>query len=161
MADQLYKMVNGQLVPVSSSSSYGNQQSTGLVKKSGAVYSVIKNRNGGNSKFEGNIIVNAWRITKFGMMTATVAPYSGEGKKGLEIVNSNGKNGSTPKEYQKMICTIKNTAMGTHRIYPVLMNLQTKVIVIQELSLCITPNGSGTTKNGKKVTGYFGTNFKK
>ena len=103
MAEQLYKMVNGSLVPVSTSQNYSQPQTQQLVKKSGAVYSVIKNRNGGNSKFEGNTIVNAWRMTKFGMMTATVAPYAGEGKKGLEIVNSNGKNGSTPKEYQKMI----------------------------------------------------------
>jgi hypothetical protein len=161
MAEQLYKMVNGQLVPVSSSASYGQQQTCQLVKKSGSVYSTITNRKGGNSKFEGNTIVNAWRMTKFGMMTATVAPYAGENKKGLEIVNSNGKSGNTPKEYQKMLCTIKNVAMGTQQIYPVLMNLKTKVIVIQELGLCITPNGAGTTKNGKRVTGYFGTNFKK
>lgn len=138
---------------------YNNPQPKPIFKRSGATYSTITNKNGGSSQFEGNIIVNAWRVTKFGLMTATVAPYAGEKKKGLEIVNSNGKSGNTPKEYQKMICTITNTAMGTQQIYPVLMNLKTKVIVIQELSLCITPNGNGTTKSGKRVSGYFGRNF--
>ncbi|PWA08971.1 hypothetical protein [Flavobacterium laiguense] len=125
-------------------------------KRSGAVYSKIKNGN-----FEGEIIVNAWRVTKNGLMQATVTPYSGQGGKGMEMVHSNGKTGNTPKEYQKMICKVFNTSMGTSQIYPVLMNVKTQVISISELSLCITPNGSGTTKSGKRVTGYFGRNFKK
>ncbi|MEO8534819.1 MAG: hypothetical protein ABI441_13765 [Flavobacterium sp.] len=132
-----------------------NQQAP-IYKRSGAVYSKIRNGN-----FEGDIIVNAWRGTKMGLMKATVTPYSGTGGKGRDIVNSHGKSGNQDKEYQKMICSIQNTTLGTTQTYHVLMNLKTQVIVIQELSLCITPNGSGTTRSGKRVTGYFGRNFKK
>lgn len=158
MAQQYYKDRDGNFKP-SNVQSGGNNNSndTQIYKRSGATYTIITNKGGGTSKFEGNTIVNAWRATKFGLMTATVAPYAGEKKKGLEIVNSNGKSGNTPKEYQKMLCTITNTSMGTQTIYPVLMNLKTKVIVIKELSLCITPNGNGVTKSGKRATGYFGT----
>lgn len=131
-------------------------QNAPIYKRSGAVYSKIRNGN-----FEGDIIVNAWRVTKMGLMQATVAPYMGANGKGNEIVNSNGKSGNTPKEYQKMICTIKNTSIGTSQTFHVLMNIKSQVIAIQELGLCITPNGSGTTKSGKRVTGYFGRNFKK
>lgn len=139
----------------------GNNNNGQIFKRSGAVYTIISNKNGGHSKFEGNTIVNAWRSTKFGLMRAVVAPYAGEGKKGLEVVNSMGKSGNEHKEYQKMLCTITNATMGTHQIYPVLMNVKTKVIVIKELSLCITPNGNGVTRKGKRVSGYFGTNVKR
>ncbi|SNS02556.1 hypothetical protein [Flavobacterium sp. ov086] len=132
-----------------------NQQAP-IYKRSGAVYSKIRNGN-----FEGDTIVNAWRATKMGLMKATVTPYSGANGKGRDIVNSQGKSGNQDKEYQKMICTIQNTTLATTQTYHVLMNLKTQVIVIQELSLCITPNGSGTTRSGKRVTGYFGRNFKK
>jgi hypothetical protein len=132
------------------------QQQQPVYKRSGAVYSKIRKGN-----FEGETIVNAWRKTKFGLMQATVSPYKGANGKGMEVVHSNGKNGSSPKEYHKMICVIKNTSMGTSNIYPVLMNVKTQVISIQELGLCITPNGSGVTRSGKRVTGYFGRNFKK
>lgn len=125
-------------------------------KRSGAVYSKIKKGN-----FEGETIVNAWRATKNGLMQATVTPYKGENGKGLETVISHGKSGNQEIEYQKMICVIKNTSMGTSQIYPVLMNVKTKVISISELSLCITPNGNGVTRKGKRVSGYFGSNFKK
>jgi hypothetical protein len=131
------------------------QQQAPIYKRSGAVYSKIRNGN-----FEGDIIVNAWRSTKLGLMKATVTPYSGQSGKGTEIVNSNGKSGNTPKEYQKMICVIQNTSLGTTQNYHVLMNIRSQVIVIQELGLCITPNGSGVTRKGKRVTGYFGKNYK-
>jgi hypothetical protein len=126
-----------------------------IYKRSGATYSKIRNGN-----FEGDIIVNAWRSTRFGLMTAVVSPYAGANGKGREIVNSQGKSGNQDKEYQKMICVIKNNTLGTSQTYHVLMNIKTQVIVIQELSLCITPNGSGVTRKGKRVTGYFGKNVK-
>ena len=157
---QFYKGKDGNFYPVQNQGGYQNnapqqQQQQQIFKKSGAVYSKIRNGN-----FEGNTIVNAWRATKMGLMQATVTPYAGQGNKGLEIVNSAGKSGNQDKEYQKMICTIKNTTVGTNQTYHVLMNLKTQVIVIQELGLCITPNGSGVTRRGKRVTGYFGKNFK-
>jgi hypothetical protein len=165
MAQQYYKGNDGNFYPVKNQGfqapykqAYNQpqpQQQQQQFKRSGATYSKIRKGN-----FEGDIIVNAWRATKMGLMTATVAPYSGQGKKGLEIVNSEGKSGNQVKEYQKMICTIKNTTVGTSTTYHVLMNIKTQVIVIQELSLCITPNGSGVTRRGKRVTGYFGKNYK-
>ncbi|KFF15084.1 hypothetical protein [Flavobacterium hydatis] len=157
---QYYRGNDGNFYPVQNQSNHSNNNnhSNGqkpIYKRSGAVYSRIRNGN-----FEGDTIVNAWRSTKLGLMKATVAPYSGQGGKGREIVNSSGKSGNQDKEYQKMICTIQNTSLGTNQTYHVLMNLKTQVIVIQELGLCITPNGSGTTKSGKRVTGYFGKNYK-
>lgn len=161
MSQQYFKGKDGNFYPVQNQPAYGNNQATQgvnapIYKRSGATYSKIKNGN-----FEGEIIVNAWRSTKMGLMTATVAPYAGANNKGLELVKSGGKNGDKDIEYQKMMCVIKNTTLGTSQMYPVLMNVKTKVIVLQELSLCITPNGQGTTKSGKRVSGYFGRNFKK
>lgn len=157
MSQQYYKGTDGNFYPVQNNQRQNNnqQQQQQIFKKSGAVYSRIRNGN-----FEGDTIVNAWRKTRLGLMKATVAPYSGQGGKGREIVNSNGKSGNQDKEYQKMICTIKNDSAGTNQTYHVLMNLKTQVIVIKELGLCITPNGSGVTKSGKRVTGYFGKNYK-
>jgi hypothetical protein len=125
-------------------------------KRSGAVYSKIKKGN-----FEGHTIVNAWRVTKNGLMQATVSPYKGSDGNGLDVVHSHGKSGTQDIEYQKMICVIRNASMGTSQTFHVLMNLKTKVISISELSLCITPNGNGVTRSGKRVSGYFGRNFKK
>lgn len=165
MSQTYYKAKDGNFYPVQNQGfqapykqSYNQpqqQQQQPQYKRSGAVYSKIR-----NGSFEGDIIVNAWRATKMGLMQATVAPYAGAGNKGLERVTSNGKSGNQDKEYQKMICTIKNTTVGTSTTYHVLMNVKTQVIVIQELGLCITPNGSGVTRKGKRVTGYFGKNFK-
>lgn len=132
-------------------SRYNNNYNSGnnqqMYKKSGATYSKIRNGN-----FEGATIVNAWRSTKQGLMTATVTPYAKNG--GDELVTSRKGN-----EFQKMICTILMN--GQKSVYPVLMNTKSKVIVISDLSLCITPNGSGMTRSGKRVTGYFGSNFKR
>ncbi len=157
MAQQYYKGSDGNFYPIQNQNNNSSQQNSQkpIYKRSGAVYSRIRNGN-----FEGDTIVNAWRATRMGLMQATVTPYSGQGGKGREIVNSSGKSGNQDKEYQKMICTIKNTTVGTNQTYHVLMNLKTQVIVIQELGLCITPNGSGVTRKGKRVTGYFGKNFK-
>lgn len=164
MSQQYYKDNHGNFVPVrnnNNNNSNAQKSNEPYTKKSGAVYSTIRNKNGGNSAFEGEIIVNAWRVTSAGLMKAVCAPYSGENGKGRDIVESNGKSGNTPKEYQKMLCTVTNSSIGTSQIYHVLMNVKTKVIVISELSLCITPNGNGVTKSGKRVTGYFGRNFQK
>jgi hypothetical protein len=120
-----------------------NQQ---IFKKSGAVYSKISKGN-----FVGLTCVNAWKSSKMGMITCSVMPYHASN----EIVeNSNGTN-----VYIKMIARIEFPG-GVERVFPVLMNEKTKVIAISELSLCITPNGSGTTRNGKRATGYFGTTNK-
>ena len=117
-----------------------NQQ---IYKKSGAVYSKISKGN-----FVGLTCVNAWKSSKMGMITCSVMPYHASN----EIVeNSNGTN-----VYIKMIARIEFPG-GVERVFPVLMNEKTKVIAISELSMCITPNGNGTTRNGKRVTGYFGT----
>lgn len=156
MSQQYYKGKDGNFYPVQNNQRQNNnQQQQQIYKKSGAVYSRIRNGN-----FEGDTIVNAWRKTRLGLMKATVAPYEGQNGKGREIVNSAGKSGNQDKEYQKMICTITNDTAGTNQTYHVLMNLKTQVIVIKELGLCITPNGSGVTKSGKRVTGYFGKNYK-
>lgn len=133
-----------------------NQQ---IFKSSGATYSKIKykksNKPDSEQHFYDETIVNAWRKTKFGLMLATVTPYAGENGKGLKVVESE------KATYKKMICSISQPSLGIQNTYHVLMNVKTQVIVISELSLCITPNGSGVTRSGKRVTGYFGRNYKK
>lgn len=168
MSQQYYKGADGNFYPVGNQRNTANNfqrnnpyvaapnytpQAKPQYKRSGAVYTKIRNGN-----FEGETIVNAWKLTRNGMLKAVVTPYSKNG--GDEIVISHGKSGNQEKEYRKMICKITNESAGTSQIYPVLMNIKTQVIVIKDLSLCITPNGSGVTRKGKRVTGYFGKNFK-
>ena len=154
MSQQYYKGKDGNFYP-SKDNNQSSSNEAPQYKKSGATYSKIKNGN-----FEGEIIVNAWRKTKYGLMTATCTPYSGQGGKGDKIVESVNEKTGLVKEYKKMICNIQNKAMGTSQTYHVLMNIKTQVIVISELSLCITPNGDGKTASGKRVRGYFGRNYK-
>ncbi len=116
-------------------------------KKSGATYTKIS-----KGKFEGFTIVNAWNKSRKGLVTATVAPYHASG----DLVTSDKGN-----EYIKMIASLKYERTGNEKLMPCLMNLKTKVIVLKEISMVITPNGSGRTASGKKATGYFGTMFKK
>lgn len=138
---------------------YNNNQPKPIYKSSGATYSKITYAKSGRPEseqhFYGHFIVNAWRKVRGGLMLAKVTPYAGQNGKGLEEVHSE------KADYQKMLCTITNTQTGQSQIYHVLMNIKTHVIVIDALSLCITPNGSGTTRSGKHVKGYFGRNFKK
>lgn len=116
-------------------------------KKSGAIYSKIKKGN-----FEGLTIVNAWNKSSKGLVTAKVAPY-----KNSEVLVQSEKG----HEYIKMIAEITYHKTGHVRLIPVLMNMKTEVIAIQEMGMCITPKGGGTTSSGKRVTGYFGTMFQK
>jgi len=122
------------------SNNRGNQNQQ-QYKKSGAKYTRIK-----EGKGEGLQAVNAWRKTKYGLMTATAMPYHA----GEVITSQKGK------EYQKYIVTVTNVAFGTQQVYTCLMNIKTEVIGIPQLGLCITPNGRGVTASGKNVTGYFG-----
>lgn len=112
-------------------------------KKSGAKYSKI-----GKGNFVGATIVNAWNKSRKGMITCTVSPY----KKSDELVKSESGN-----EYMKMIAVVRYERTGVEKIIPVLRNLETNVIVLKEIGMVITPNGSGRTSTGKAVKGYFGT----
>lgn len=150
-----YRGNDGSYYPKRENRSTYSQENQNQFKKSGATYSKIRNGN-----FEGETIVNAWRKTKFGLMIATCTPYNGQSGNGSKIVESVNEKTGHVKEYKKMICTIQNKSMGTSQTYHVLMNVQTQVIVISELSLCITPNGDGKTASGKRVKGYFGRNYR-
>ncbi len=112
-------------------------------KRSGAVYSRIK-----NGKFDGMTIINAWRKTKMGLMTCKVAPYHAS-----EVLVKSDRN-----EFVKMIAEIK-LPTGQIQIEPCLMNMTNKKVVLQKMGLVISPNGSGVTSSGKRVTGYFGRNY--
>lgn len=117
-------------------------------KKSGATYTAIRKGN-----YVGATMVNAWNVSKSkGLITASVGPYN----KSEELVTSEKGN-----EYVKMIANVQYRRTGMEKLIPCLMNLKTKVIVLRELGMVITPNGSGRTASGKKVTGYFGTMTKK
>lgn len=154
-----YTNKQGHFVPFSGGGQSQNnyqgqpaQQQAPQYKRSGAIYSKIK-----NGEYEGLTVVNAWKSTKFGLLTCSVTP---NWKKSDDVVVSHGKSGNLDIEYTKMIATVMNKNMGTKTVYPCLMNNKTKVIVLSDLSMCITPNGSGVTKSGKRVTGYFGKNYK-
>ncbi|MDE5537116.1 hypothetical protein KRE42_08525 [Elizabethkingia meningoseptica] len=120
---------------------YGNSQNRTQYKKSGATYTRIK-----KGKGEGLMAVNAWRKTKFGVMTANAMPYHAG-----DVSTSQRGN-----DYIKYIVTVTNMSFGIQQVYTCLMNVKSQVIVISELGLCITPNGSGRTASGKNVRGYFG-----
>lgn len=124
------------------SNNHGNNKPQ--FKKSGVVYSVIK-----QGKFADLLIVNAWNKSKSrGLITATVAPYYASGDK----VES-----KTGNHYMKMMATVEYKSSGHTKLFPCLMNIDSKVIVLKELGMVITPNGGGKTSSGKKVKGYFGT----
>lgn len=121
-----------------------NQQRQ-MVKKSGATYSKITKGN-----FEGYPIINAWRKTKNGLMTVKVAPYHASSKTVESEKNT----------FTKMIAEIRHPNAASE-IVPVLMNMTNKKIVIKKYNLVISPNGSGYTSSGKRVSGYFGANFQR
>lgn len=118
----------------------GNNQQN--YKKSGAVYSKIK-----SGKNEGAYCVNAWRKTRNGLMKASAFPA---GDKQYESGKGNA--------FMRYAVEISNADAGTHQTYWALMSLATQMIYIKELGLVISPNGSGYTKSGKRVYGYFGKN---
>lgn len=112
-------------------------------KKSGAVYTTMK-----NGKFEGETCVNAWRATKDGLVKASAFPVDG-------VVHVGKDKGHEFMRY------VVNVTQGINtQTFWCLMRLDTKKIVIKELGLVISPNGQGVTRNGKRVTGFFGKNFR-
>jgi hypothetical protein len=117
-----------------------NYSKENFVKKSGAKYSRIKNGN-----FTDFTCINAWKMSQHGLIKCSVMPYHASGK----TVHSERS------EYVKMIARIDYPS-GVEKVLPCLMNVETQVVVLKEVGWCITPNGSGTTSNGKNVTGYFG-----
>ncbi len=112
-------------------------------KKSGAKYSIIR-----KGDFEGGTIVNAWNVSRRrGLITAKVAPY----KDSKEYTAK-----TSGKTYITMIAEVRWDNSGQTEVIPCSMNKDTKVIVLDKLGMVISPNGSGMTSSGKKVTGYFG-----
>lgn len=134
---------------------YNNRQQKQDVKRSGAVYTKINT--GGNK--DGLFQVNAWRKTKYGLMTASCTPYEDYDSNG----NAQGVTIHKGKEkgHEFIRYRVQLTMNGQVQKFYTLMRLDTKVINIPELSLCITPNGSGYTSSGKRVSGYFGSNFRR
>lgn len=121
---------------------YKRNSSNQDFKKSGAVYTVMQKGN-----YKGKTIVNAWNVSKSrGMIKATVYPYHG-----TKLYTP-----TTGKQKQTMMCDVFYVNSGVTVREPVSMDVKTKVIVIPKLGMCISPNGSGTTKGGKRVSGYFG-----
>lgn len=122
-----------------------NSSSAPQFKKSGAKYSTIT-----KGKNMGGTSISAWRKTKSGLIIAKCFPVS------AEVYTS-----KTGKEFLRYAVDVSNSSMGTSKTYWCLYCLQTKKLVIKELGLVISPNGSGRTASGKSVTGYFGRNYRK
>lgn len=119
-------------------------ENAGRTKKSCASFTPITK---GLSK--GAFAVNAFKKTKYGVIKATAFPATtktSESDKGNEFMG-----------YHVNI-TDMNTLQTTK--YRGIMNINTKVLVISDLGMCITPNGSGRTRTGKLLKGYFGTYHK-
>ena len=121
-----------------------NNQQNQTFKKSGAVYSRIK-----DGKMEGMMAVNAWRKTKNGLMTASAFPVDQ-----TEHIGEKSKN-----TFIRYAVEVRNMDLGTSQTYWCLMQKESKKITIKELGLVISPNGNGVTASGKRVTGYFGKIF--
>ncbi|WP_407532000.1 hypothetical protein [Elizabethkingia meningoseptica] len=124
------------------SNGYSNNSGGGReqFKKSGAEYSKIK-----KGKHVGLTCVNAWRKSKYGLVTASAFPVDG-------VVHTSERG----NESMRYVVTVVNKAFGTTQTYWCMMSLKSQIIGIKELGLCITPNGRGRTASGKTVTGYFG-----
>lgn len=123
-----------------------NQNFQDDAKKSGAVYTKIR-----KGKLEGHLAVNAWRKTKNGLMKASAFPVDGVEHKGKQ-------NGHF---FMRYVVDIVNESAGTKQTFWCLMRMDTKKIVINELNLVISPNGQGYTSSGKRVTGFFGANYRR
>ena len=113
-------------------------------KRSGAKYTKADFE----KKYDHPIIVNAWNFSRSrGLVTATVMPYKDS------KVYENGKG----EEKYTMVATVFYHKTGQELLIPCSMNLETRVIVLEKIGMVISPNGSGRTKSGHRVTGYFGT----
>lgn len=126
------------------SRTYSKNEDQTQYKKSGAIFTKI-----GKGTMEGLHAVNAWKKTSRGMIKATAFPIS---NKSSESAKGN--------QYIPYLVTVIDMSSLQATKYNAIMNIQTKVLVIQDLSMCITPNGSGKTKGGTTVKGYFGRNYK-
>ncbi len=128
---------------------HGGQRPQEQFKKSGAKYSRIKEGN-----FKNMTCVNAWNVSKSkGLIKASVMPYHASVKGGsMALVESKKGN-----QYVKMIARVFYTRTGNEVVIPCLMNVETQVITLNEIGMCISPNGTGRTKSGKTAKGYFGT----
>ncbi len=112
-------------------------------KRSGAKYSIIR-----KGSFEGQVIINAWNKSRGkGLITAKVAPY----KDSKEYTAP-----TSGKTYITMMAEVHYHNSGITKLIPCSMNKATRAVVLSDIGMVITQNGSGITSSGKRVTGYFG-----
>lgn len=122
------------------------------IKKSGATYTKIKD---GNKS--GYFHVSAWRITSEGLVKASAFPicdYDSSGNCQGVIEHVGKENGKTHVRYKVTL----TQGITVTKVYTT-MRLDTQKLVLRDLGLVISPNGTGTTKTGKRVKGFFGKNF--
>lgn len=127
---------------------YGNRganRQQDQTKKSGASYTKMK-----AGKYAGMYAVNAWRKTKAGLMVAKAFPVS-------DVEHKSDKGNF----FLRYAVEVSMPSAGTSQTYWCLMNTRTQKLVIKELSLVISPNGQGYTASGKRVSGFFGANYKR
>jgi hypothetical protein len=124
-----------------------SNRSNDQYKKSGATYSKIR-----QGKFEGMMIINAWNVSKQkGLITAKVAPYHASIKgSSIDYIESESA------KYVKMLAFVEYKRTGARRVIPCLYNVSNKKIVLSDIGMIISPNGTGKTSSGKNVRGYFG-----
>jgi hypothetical protein len=131
-------------------SRYNNNGNTGnneqRYKRSGSIYSKIT-----KGEREGGTIINAWRATKNGIQTAKAYPHE------MDVVHTSKKG----EEFTQYFVEVACADLGTSQTYLCLMHNKSQIIGIKELGLIISPNGSGVTRKGTRVKGYFGKTSKK
>lgn len=116
---------------------WGANQPQQRFKKSGAVFTLIKQSSTGKSV--GMHIVNAWIKTKAGLVKIVASGY--KKRKGKTC------------EWENTVATVTNMATGQSAKYPTLINITTRRMKIKELGWMVTAKGGGITRSGKRVTG--------
>ena len=123
---------------------YSPNEDKAKYKKSGAVFTKIS-----KGVMEGLHAVNAWKKGSGGMIKATAFP-----------IKNQSKESEKGDQYVPYLVSVTHMPTLQTTKYNAIMNIQTKVLVISDLSMCITPNGSGKTRGGTSVKGYFGRFYK-
>jgi hypothetical protein len=131
-----------------------NNQGSRAPKRSGATYTMMKT----NGPYDGHWAVNAWCFLNGVLVTASAFPVFEKTKDILGVKTSSTQvkvhyGNEKGNEFVRYAVTLTQGIQTAK--YFTIMNLKTKKLYIQELGMFISPNGSGTTKKGKNVTGTF------
>lgn len=117
---------------------YGNNQNQQQqYKKTG--FKVTQVVNNGVTTFIGS----GWKKTRNGLLSIYARPY----KKTKVSISHKGH------RHHNLFVEITNTTTGQVQKHSGMFNETTKYLIIEKIGWLCTPNGSGVTRSGKRVTG--------